>query len=416
MRLGPLDGQQPAFDQGVEVREHERVGRGHAEVAAHARAGEAAGTGARQQRELERGEVAVADPAHAARGRSGDQRPVAAVEQARQPVAAARDHHHVDVLRAGGTVHLLETGVVGVGEALPARARHRSAVARAQQGRPRRASTGARPTARCGLDAGRAQHSPSCARCGFGQIDPVLQSRAHDVAEHASLSGSRGALKRIGRGDGRHLRRCRAGLLRIRRRRPRTTTGTSTRRQAANQARTDGWLRAAQRAPGGHDRQRDRGPGHGALRDRLTDSGSRCGRPKVERVMVFWIGSNGVPYPADVASAGTTPGVVAHQQFEQRAPGLARIGDRGAPLPPGAAAGRAPRGVDHQVPGARTAAVGGGRSRILRDAVQRDRHRGGATARDRHEARRPRTHLLQRAGDRRRRRHYGGAPGRASAA
>src|SRR5690606_15315356 len=126
-RLVPAHRQQSPVDQRIEVLEHVRIGRAGAEAARHAGSREARRAASREQRELEGGEIAVADPAHAARGRRRRQRPVDAVEQPRQAVSAARDHHRVDVVRARGPVDLLDTHVVGRAEALPAVARRAAA-------------------------------------------------------------------------------------------------------------------------------------------------------------------------------------------------------------------------------------------------------------------------------------------------
>ena len=90
-----------------------------AEVVDGQRPGPAAGLGMRQQAQLQRRQVAVADPACATLDAAGKQRPVDAVEQPHQPVAAARCQSD-GRRRVGHPVQRDQSGVVAAGKSLVA--------------------------------------------------------------------------------------------------------------------------------------------------------------------------------------------------------------------------------------------------------------------------------------------------------
>ena len=102
-----------------------------AEIVAGHRPVPAAGAGVGQQAQLQRGEIGISHPARALLDRSCDARPVDAVEQAAQAIAAAAGHGHCG-RGIGHPVEGVEPGLVAAGKALVAGAhagvqRHRKA-------------------------------------------------------------------------------------------------------------------------------------------------------------------------------------------------------------------------------------------------------------------------------------------------
>ena len=102
--------------------ERERGRRLRAEVAGDRRPGEGHHAGARQRRQLEGGEVAVAQPALAG---AGQRREVEVRQQARPAVAAAQRDREVDARVRGHAQHRRQALVVRRREALPALAARR---------------------------------------------------------------------------------------------------------------------------------------------------------------------------------------------------------------------------------------------------------------------------------------------------
>src|ERR1019366_9170906 len=88
-----------------------------AEVVASERPGPGDAAGMRKQAELQRGQVAHADPARAGRDALGDALPVDAVEQARQAIAAPRCKGDART-RRGDAMHGGGGSLVVAGEAL----------------------------------------------------------------------------------------------------------------------------------------------------------------------------------------------------------------------------------------------------------------------------------------------------------
>ena len=173
--------------------EHVRIGLVDAEVAGHSRPGEARRPGARKQAELERREVTVADPPHAAGCGRRDERPVDPIEQPRHAVSAARNHHGIDVVRTGGTVDLLQARFVGVPETLPALARGAAAQLVATFAQPLQRTIEAlerqmRARRRDDLDAGAGRHHSPAERAAAKRtnqsIDPgfAIESRLTDLS------------------------------------------------------------------------------------------------------------------------------------------------------------------------------------------------------------------------------------------
>ena len=141
-------------EQAEAVIERERRRHRRAEIAGHDRSGERDHAGVRECRQLERGEVAVAQPLLA---RPRERREIDPRQQARPAVAAAQRDREVDARIVRHAHHRREPLVVGRGKALPTRAArgiddhllpHR-VQARAPRDRPQR-DRRRNPTARTG--------------------------------------------------------------------------------------------------------------------------------------------------------------------------------------------------------------------------------------------------------------------------
>ena len=171
--------------------ERERRRRLRAEIAGRRRPCERHHPRACQRRQLERGEVAVAQPALARAGQRGE---VEARQQARPAVAAAQRDRELDARIRRHAQHRREPLVVGRGEALPARAARRvddHAMAHRRRAARPRAST----------PPGRARSPPArrgrC-RCGRTWVQRLARRRTPTAAGRTRRRARRASPSRGG--------------------------------------------------------------------------------------------------------------------------------------------------------------------------------------------------------------------------
>ncbi len=168
------------------------LGGAAAEVVDRQRPGPARDAGMRPQRQQQRGEVAVADPARAALDAAREQRPVEAVEQPGEAVAAAGGQR--DAGRGGGdAVQRGQPRRVVAGKALVARQRRRvdlhveAAGLQAPHGQPQRRGAGHRAR---GREQGQGGHGSRSGQ-SVSVASPVGIGASSSSSPRGSAGGSR---------------------------------------------------------------------------------------------------------------------------------------------------------------------------------------------------------------------------------